>query len=551
MTDGTDRPSTAAGDPVEPVLVVAFDALDFRFLEAFEGSLPEFAALREAGVEAPLETTFPPITGSAWPSMYTGVGPSRHGVFGFFTYEDYPDSARVVTRNDVRAPALWNYLSAMDVPSVVLNLPVTYPAEPIEGVLVPGDLAPPDADGYPRGVRAELDPVVGGYEIYPDGSRGVPDRFTDLLRARTAAAKHLLAEREWGLAIVQFQVTDTVFHETNDPSAHRAVYAEADRALGELRELLPETGHLLVCSDHGMGPVDGHRTYLNEVLRDHGYLEPSDGGAAPSLRGDRRDALGADEADGDGPGTFASAVSVAVGMAERVGVGPGDVFTVLQRLGLEDAVKRVVPEDVTESVRRGVDWRASSAYCGTASEYGVRLNLDGRESDGVVPREDYEAVRDRIVELLSSLRTPDGDPTFEFVEPREAVYDGPLTGEAPDVLFMPTDANHDVSTELVGRTSVPVDAYNHRREGVFLGAGPRFESGSSPGSMSLTDVAPLAMALLGLDVPERMTGTVPPELLARPVTRREYKGVDFATGNETADGGETSVEDRLRNLGYV
>jgi len=530
--EGTDGERDPPGDSGGSVLVVGFDALDFRFPDAFADSLPQFESLRETGVEAPLEATFPPITGSAWPSMYTGVDPSRHGVFGFFASDDYPDSARVVTRNDVRMPALWNYLSASGVPAIVLNVPVTYPAEPIEGTVIPGDLAPPDADGYPPDVRDELDAAVGGYEVYPDGSKGIPDRFTDLLRSRTEAAAYLLGSRPWELAVVQFQVTDTVFHETDDAAAHRAVYAEADRALGELRGLLPEAGHLLVCSDHGMGPVDGHRTYVNQVLRNHGYLESSPGSSAPTLRGDRREALGSD-GEADGPGAFANAVSTAVDAADRVGLGPADVFSLFQRLGLEEEVKRVVPDGVAAGVRSGVDWRASSAYCGTASEYGIRLDLVDREPDGVVPREEYEAVRDGIVETLSALRTPDGTPAFEFVERREAVYDGPPTGEAPDVLFMPTDSNHDVSTEIVGRRFAPTDAFNHRREGVFLGTGPRIDDGS-PGSMSLTDVAPLAMALLGFDVPERMTGSVPTGMVDGPVPVRSYPDVEF--GGQDARG---------------
>lgn len=100
--------------------------------------------------------------------MYTGVDPSRHGAFSFSTYEDHPDDGRLVTRDDVRMPALWNYLSAMGVPAVVLNVPVTYPAEPISGAMIPDYLAPGDAAGRPASVRAEVSDEVGDYRVYRD-----------------------------------------------------------------------------------------------------------------------------------------------------------------------------------------------------------------------------------------------------------------------------------------------------------------------------------------------------------------------------------------------
>src|SRR6056297_483582 len=107
-------------------VVVGFDALDFRYLDAFESSLPNFERLRSEGVEAPLESTFPPWTGSAWPSMYTGTDPSHHGTYGFFRHDNYPDEGDVVSRADVDAPALWNYCSSEGLSSVVCNVPVTH-----------------------------------------------------------------------------------------------------------------------------------------------------------------------------------------------------------------------------------------------------------------------------------------------------------------------------------------------------------------------------------------------------------------------------------------
>ena len=101
------QPTDMMENPNRRTLVIGFDALDFRYLDAFTDSLPNFSALRSRGVEAPLTSTFPPWTGSAWPSMYTGTDPSHHGVYDFFRFSDGPENASLVSRKDVDTPAIW------------------------------------------------------------------------------------------------------------------------------------------------------------------------------------------------------------------------------------------------------------------------------------------------------------------------------------------------------------------------------------------------------------------------------------------------------------
>ena len=199
---------------------MGFDALTFDYLDEFD--LPNFERLRHGGIEAPLRSTFPPWTASAWPSMYTGVEPSHHGVFDFFQYgATYPDAATIVSRNDVQAPAVWNYLSALDIPSIVLNMPVTYPADRIDGVLIPGYLAPEEAQGHPEGIRDDLADRLGGYRIYSRGELSDDeneklDGYVELIEVRRRAAKHLLESYDWQLAAIQVQKTDAVVHNFED-----------------------------------------------------------------------------------------------------------------------------------------------------------------------------------------------------------------------------------------------------------------------------------------------------------------------------------------------
>jgi predicted AlkP superfamily phosphohydrolase/phosphomutase len=538
------------------VLVVGFDALDFEYLEKFADSMPAFGQLRSSGVEAGLESTHPPWTGSAWPSLYTGCDPSHHGVYDFFVHDDYPDAVSMASRNDVHKPALWNYLSAQGRPSVVMNVPVTHPVEPIEGVLVPGYLANEDAQGTPSSIREDLSDAIGEqYRIYSEtetSSEGDAKLagYLDLIRSRGRAADFLLREHEWEMAFVQVQKTDSVLHNFADEEAFRAIYEAADEFLATVMNVLDEDDTVVVCSDHGIGHRTGYSIYINEILSDHGFVEGSDSGEAKSLSSVKTELTG--DAEGEsarqGDDLLAGLANVVQTSLSRVGVTPLDVYRAADSVGLAETLVDILPTDVKSDVGEVVDWRASRAYCRSSTELGIRINLAGRDSDGVVPQDRYESVRDDLIELLRHLETPDGAPAFERVARREAVYDGPYVEDACDIVFVPHEMNHTIGTKLYGRRFKPVDCYDHERTGVFVAAGAGIEGGVD--EMSLTAVAPLVMALLGQAVPERMTGSVPGSILAEPATRRDYGDVPYGTGRaEPTDDDE--VTDRLEDLGYL
>ena len=585
--------------PASPrTVVLGFDALSLAYLDDF--SLPGFDALRSRGVEAPLRSTHPPWTASAWPSMFTGTDPGVHGVYDFFDHSTgYPDEAAIVTREDVRAPALWNYCSARELPSVVCNLPVTYPADRIDGTLIPGYLAPESAPGHPEGVREELSAALGtDYRIYSRAETSNDTEaklagYLDLIDLRRRSAEYLLSTREWDLAVIQVQKTDAVFHNFEDRDAHRRVYEAADGVVETVLKTIPPGTNVIVCSDHGIGPVPGYRIYVNEILRREGLVEAAAGRAEASFGAAKRRLLDGNESangreessvaesngrnvgtdgigdagangrtgrngeDGGSGGDTktdssvspaAPAVTAATSALGHVGITPADVYATAQRLGLADVLKAVVPDDARGGVTETVDWPASAAYCRGRNELGVRLNVDGREPAGVVPESEYEATREAVITALRDLRTPDDEPAFEWVRPQEAVYEGPRTEDACDVLFMPSEMDHVVETQLVGRRFVRAECYDHKPLGSFIASGPAFDS-STPDELSLTDVAPIVMATLGQPIPERMTGTVPDGLLNVPVSTAEYTNVAVDTGADEAT--DDRITDRLSDLGYL
>ncbi len=539
-------------------VVLGFDALDFHYLDRFENHLPNIRRVRESGVEAPLRSTHPPWTGSAWPSMYTGTDPSYHGVYGFFEYDGYPDRRTHVSRLDVHQPAIWDYLSNEGPRSIVVNVPVTHPAEPIEGILIPGYLAPEDEPGHPDGIRDELSDAIGEeYTIYSsdETNSNLEAKFRgylELIDKRRRGAVALLERHEWELAVFQVQKTDAVFHHYEDERRFLEVYRAADRFVGDVLDVVDDA-NVVLCSDHGIGPVTGYQINVNELLREHGFVEPTTDGGESTGGIDKRKLVDVESDVGEQePGRLERTIGLGRKLAFRLGITPADVYSGAQRVGLGDTLVELTPDALrATAVNERVDWRTSRAYCEKGSRMGVRVNLSGREPNGVVPQTAYEDVRDELVSLLSSLETPDGESAFEFVCRREKLYDGPFIEDAPDVCFLPSGMDHTVSHALFGRQFIPVEKHDHKPEGVFIGAGPGFSPANSIDRLSLTDVAPITMGLLGRPVPERMTGSVPPGVLTLRPDRRSYHGVQYGTGETelTPDDGE--VTERLEDLGYL
>ena len=160
-------PARAAG-PVRRVIVLGLDGQDPELTERLmdEGALPHFARLRADGAFRRLRTTLPAESPVAWASFQTGCNPGKHRIFDFLTPNRRslrPElcSARVspaprtlrlgpfrlpLGRPRItggrRSQPFWKTLADHGVPSSILRVPITFPAEPFEGALLSATSVP-------------------------------------------------------------------------------------------------------------------------------------------------------------------------------------------------------------------------------------------------------------------------------------------------------------------------------------------------------------------------------------------------------------------------
>ncbi|MFQ5427437.1 MAG: alkaline phosphatase family protein [Thermodesulfobacteriota bacterium] len=539
------------------VFIIGVDGATFDVITPMvkAGELPAFARLMDQGAFGELLSTPNLISPSAWTSFLTGVNPGKHGIFEFYEKKRDCYGVRFINASDRKAASLWSILSGKGARVGVVNVPMTYPAEKVNGFLMAGLESPgPEAKGftYPAGLYEELKGALGRYIMEPGITSHV--MAGDLARAeellyesienRKASTLYLMKKYPWDFFNVVFRDTDPAqhcfwkFYDKGSPDYEDSpygrvipeVYRRIDTAMAEIMAALPEDVTVIVLSDHGFG----FRQYANLCL--NGWLEES--GYLSFMEGDKR-AL------------------------------TGRLYRQVEKRfkrKTKERLLRLFP-GLRDRVQSGVffssiDWAKTRAFADGIRE-GIYINLKGREPEGVVEPGEYEALREEIIRGLMETRDPQsGEPVVERVLKREDVYEGDMTEMSPDLIVRwRPDAAIGGLTAGNGQEVAPcflteehrTISGDHRESGVLFLSGPEVRGGEIKGA-SIMDLAPTILHLMGYSVPSDMDGSV--LLKALKGQKNVVKSAPSASDGKSAPAGyepeeEEAVRKRLRDLGYV
>ncbi len=535
------------------VLLLGLDGMTFDVLEpAFEaGHMPVFKRLLDRGASGILTSTVPPYTPPGWTSIFTGVNPGKHGIFGF-TLGNVQSSKGLVSLDRVTAPAIWNAANAQGVRMGLFNIPMTYPAPAVDGFAVSGMLTPegggktPENFTHPESLSAEIAGVVPGYEIdievdYDQDwkSTAIIERLSANLDRKRRALAHLMERHpDLGLLFGVLEAPDRLMHvhykyiDPRQEHFHRpeaaairerawAFFDEMDGMIGDMLAWAGNDGFVVTMSDHGFGPKD-KSVNVNLALREWGLLHIGGAGAVTKSAGVRT---------------------------------------------LARKAKKVLPKSVWQKAKgaaqSSIDWSRTKAFSAPIPQQGIYVNLQGREPHGIVPQSEYESVRDEIVARFSDLVDPDdGKPVLDRIYRREEVLSGPQAVDAPDLFPVCREYSYELSDGLYSPRVL--DDYRalprgfHHMDGIFGIAGPGIEPRSGL-KASLYDVMPTALYLAGLKVPEvdgrvlsewlpqAMVASAPPvvEAMDLPLAGSGAEASPYSAEDEAA------IEESLRNLGYL
>ncbi|WP_452226731.1 alkaline phosphatase family protein [Lacinutrix cladophorae] len=281
------------------VLLIGWDAADWKIIWPLiaKGEMPALKKLMDKGVYGNMSTMNPPYSPMLWSSVATGKTPDKHGVLGFIELMPNMKGIRPVTTNSRKAKALWNILHHKGYKSNLVGWWPSFPAEPINGVVVsdkfqkvnkdPSKKSPivkgaihpqsfvneiKDLRVFPHEItEAHILPCIPkAGDINQEKDNGLVS-FANILAENTsvhAVATNLIRTTEWDFTAIYYDLIDHFCHAfmkyhppklNSIPQKSYDIYKDAvvsaykiqDMMLERTMQLVDDDTTIIVMSDHG------------------------------------------------------------------------------------------------------------------------------------------------------------------------------------------------------------------------------------------------------------------------------------------------------------
>jgi len=550
------------------VIGIGLDSATPEIIEPWvrEGKLPVFKRLMETGCYGRLSSTVPALTPPAWTTSMTGVNPGKHNIYDFFSIQQ-DNKKRVVNSGDRSSKAIWNLLDDENRRSIIINLPVTYPAETFNGVMVTGMPTPTVKKGFvsPDTVLEEVLNLTDGKPLAVDIHlllRGKESAFLEDLdrvtHSITRLTRHFMEKEDWDFLMVVFDDLDRIQHafwhyiDKEHPyydkekaeayqNAILKFYQCLEHQIVQLMESVNDDTLVLIFSDHGMGPIY-HNFYINRFFEEQGWLKLKKKKIRPKE------------------------------ILRSIGVSQERVKLFIDAIGLRNIARNFLPASIKNYAKKYfptealeletfdwseiLDWEKSKAYLFSRTGQGILINKDNVE--------DYETFRDNVIESLLELRDPHtGQRVIEHIYKKESIFHGPCLDKAPDILIDPVQIyelqekpEKEIFSDLKA-SRVPISA-NHYREGiVFICNSKSIRNNYQLSKVAIQDIAPTILYGLGMPIPQDMDGQVVVDAFDKTYLKNNpiiYKEIPLnldGTSNDLSSLDTAKITDRLKGLGYI
>jgi len=357
-------------------VIIGLDGMPYGLMDKFarDGTMPNFGALADEGIFHQMTSSIPEVSSVAWSSVITGVNPGEHGVFGFTDIA--PGTYRMTFPNfkNLKAKPFWERENSGR--SVIINVPTTFPAREMNGVLIAGFVALDlKRATFPQSLIPTLEEMDYRVDVDSQKAHKSLDFFLrDLaktLQARIDAYRHLWHKEAWSTFALVFTGTDRLSHflwdayEDKTHKYHEAFvehFQQIDEVIGEIAQELRQDDILIMLSDHGFERLKKN-VYVNHLLKEKGFLSFKRG-ASPSLK-------------------------AIAGDTKAFALDPGRIY----------------------------------------------IHLREKYPQGSVEREEHNAVMDDLTAFFDSLRI-EGEKIIKCIYRGEELYSGSQSHRAPDLVLL-------------------------------------------------------------------------------------------------------------------
>jgi predicted AlkP superfamily phosphohydrolase/phosphomutase len=568
------------------VLIIGIDGATLDLIAPWteEGKLPTFKRLLEEGAHGYLKSTFPPLTAAAWTSFMSGKNPGKHGLYDFIEPQPGSYDVRYTNARSRLARTVWQILSDAGMKVGVINVPMTYPPESVNGYMISGLDAPENSRSitYPPALYQELEKTFGrvSQTVRYLGYLNNNERREKVLRSLAEMDEHYLRVTQYlmrkhpvDVMMLVLTSTDSVQHffwhcmDSNHPhhdpaaatfgNAILGAYQRIDRIIAKLAAGLEEDGIVILMSDHGFRPTSSRIVYLNRYLEQLGLLK-----------------LHEQEGRWHWPKVLLDRAITKGDYLLRSTLSPeqkGKVAQWFPRLRAK--------WEAHNAGLCSIDWAKTKAYCyeTITCPSGIWINLKGLRPLGTVhPGPEYESLLHFITENLYALQDPlTGMRLVTKVYRKDEIYHGPYLDHAPDltvawwegITFVGKPSfsgNGNRSGHIVNYTGDnPLAGGDwtgtHALNGMVLFKGKGFKRNVRLEGAEIIDIVPTLLYYLGLSGFEDMDGRVLAEAfeggfgvrrdgvaeagrVSAPVARSEQTYTDAEAAQ---------IAERLRDLGYL
>ncbi|NQV21692.1 MAG: alkaline phosphatase family protein [Rhodospirillales bacterium] len=492
------------------LLVIGLDAADKDLIEewAASGDMPTFKNLLESSVWGDVENPRGLEAGSCWPTFYFGLSPSVTSQFDggrHFDPEKYEEVGYQPEKS--RVEPVWTVLSKAGKTCGVIDAPYSYPTDEINGMkVVDRSGHVPSGSGnymdfrtYPPELADEInakfgpDPAGGHSSDYIavdslEGARAFRDLYVNRVGNKAELSLHYWKQQPWDFFMTVFTEAHCVghrcwhLHDVNhpdhDPEIARVLgdpvkdaYIALDQAVGKLIAAAKDEARVIVYLSHGMGPRVTATKLLDRILV---------------------------RLENKGVSTQADPVMKMVRAAWR---------------SMPDAIRRPlwglrdkVSHDGFQPNRKGRRYFEVFANDRTG---GIRINLVGRESHGIVqPGDEYDAVCDQLVADLREVKNAEtGEPLIAEIQRVKDSYKGECIDYLPDILVTwnqsnPINEAHSAKIGTVDVTGLITSwrSGDHRPAGRFFGVAPDWPHEHLNQKVKAEDFVPTMTGLFSVDL---------------------------------------------------
>ncbi|MCH7784741.1 MAG: alkaline phosphatase family protein [Bacteroidetes bacterium] len=282
------------------LLLIGWDAADWKIIGPLlaKGLMPSLKKMIDTGVYGNMSTMNPPYSPMLWSSVATGKTPDKHGVLGFIEVLPNKKGLRPVTTNSRKSRAIWNILHNQGFKSNIVGWWPSFPAEPINGVVVSDKFQRVSADPtkstgivegtiHPKHLINELKdlrmfpfeitkehilPIIPkAAKINQEDKKSGLREFSKIMSQNVSvhnASTYLLRKSKWDFMAIYFDLIDHFCHsfmKYHPPKLSRisqdqfdifkdavvGAYRFQDMMLGRVLDLIDEDTTVIIMSDHG------------------------------------------------------------------------------------------------------------------------------------------------------------------------------------------------------------------------------------------------------------------------------------------------------------